>query len=150
MGGMIGRAFEIEDDPAIDVLLSQHIKMLPKEVREKLLKGVLITERRAFAHRMEKHRTDLKNYQAQARIEEIRQRLMSEAGLVVQPRSRRPARPIMLVLLPRPRLKRLLADGIESLNRQKAQTERAEIEAAALRATQGNPPLGTPGFAGRR
>lgn len=50
-------------------------------------------------------------YEAQRPIEELRLRLLSEAGLDAVPQLRKPVQPRMHVLLPRPALKRLLQVG---------------------------------------
>lgn len=123
---------EIED-PALERLLSKHIELLPKETRHRLVTNALAEERRAFARRMEKYRVDVTTYAAQLHVEELRLRLMREAGLEATPLLRKPVKPVMLALLPRGRLKLLLGVGIQEVLKYKRDVEQVEIEAAAER-----------------
>jgi hypothetical protein len=123
---------EIED-PALERLLSKHTELLPKDLRHRLVTNALAEERRAFARRMEKYRVDVTTYAAQLHVEELRLRLMREAGLEATPLLRRPVKPVMLALLPKGRLKQMLGEGIQEVLKYKRDVEQVEIEAAAER-----------------
>jgi hypothetical protein len=81
------------------------------------------------------YKADLEMYKAQKPIEELRLRLLADAGLEAHPTLVRPRKPSMLVLLPRPMLKRMLRDGIrmvEDRKRAAMAARRAEAEAIWL------------------
>ena len=124
---------EIED-PALERLLSKHTELLPKDLRHRLVTNALAEERRTFARRMDKYRVDVTTFAAQQHVEELRLRLMREAGLEATPLLRRPLKPVMLALLPKGRLKQVLGEGIQEMLKYKRDVEQVEIEAAAERA----------------
>jgi hypothetical protein len=81
------------------------------------------------------YKADLEMYKAQKPIEELRLRLLADAGLEAHPTLVRPRKPSMLVLLPRPMLKRMLRDGIRMVEERKRAAmaaRRAEAEAIWL------------------
>lgn len=132
-GGMLAsHVMDVGDDPALDRLLSMHLEPLTDEHRDRIINHVLIMERKVFAKRMDKYRMDVSTYSAQKHVEELRLKLMKEAGLDATPRLRKPVKPIMLALLPKGRLKLLLAEGVQEVLKIKQEHEEEEIEAAAM------------------
>lgn len=124
---------EIED-PALERLLTKHTELLPHDLRHRLVTRALAEERRAFSRRTDKYRVDIQSYAAQLHVEELRLKLMREAGLDATPLLRKPVKPVMLALLPRGRLKMLLGEGVQEILKYKRDVEQVEIMAAASRA----------------
>ncbi|GFH18960.1 uncharacterized protein HaLaN_15844, partial [Haematococcus lacustris] len=122
-------------DPLLEAELAQHREPLPLDVKHELVQRALLECRRKFYAQLSTYRTNMELYDAQKPIEELRLRLLRDAGLDPVSHLAKPRKPAMLVLLPKPALKRMLRDGIHLLEEKRLAAQvarRAAVDALWL------------------
>ncbi|KAJ9529696.1 hypothetical protein QJQ45_014453 [Haematococcus lacustris] len=128
-------------DPLLEAELAQHREPLPLDVKHEVRGGIELVQRallecrRKFYAQLSTYRTNMELYDAQKPIEELRLRLLRDAGLDPVSHLAKPRKPAMLVLLPKPALKRMLRDGIHLLEEKRLAAQvarRAAVDALWL------------------
>ncbi|GLI70880.1 hypothetical protein VaNZ11_015901 [Volvox africanus] len=114
-----------------DEVLRGHMELVPREVREQVVNAFLLDARREHRKLLEQYSTEKMLYQARKPIEELRQKMLRDAGLTIEPDTKPPVMPHMRLVYPRAKLKELLRRAVEiNQARLAAAEERRQQEAA--------------------
>ncbi|EFJ43584.1 hypothetical protein VOLCADRAFT_96202 [Volvox carteri f. nagariensis] len=128
-----------------DEVLRSHLEMVPREVREQVVNAFLLEARREHRKLLEQYSNEKMLYLARRPIEELRQKMLRDAGggaggggLTMEPDVKPPVMPHMRLVYPRPKLKELLRRAVEiNQARLAAAEERRQQEAAEVAAGGG-------------
>ncbi|GLC38434.1 hypothetical protein PLESTB_001578300 [Pleodorina starrii] len=116
-----------------DEVLRGHTEMVPREVREQVVSSFLLDARREHRKLLEQYSNEKMLYLARKPIEEMRQKMLRDAGLSVEPDMKAPVMPHMRLVYPRTKLRELLRRAVEiNAARLAAAEERRQQEAAAV------------------
>ncbi|MEW5304894.1 MAG: hypothetical protein WDW36_007471, partial [Sanguina aurantia] len=129
-------------DPFLDAHLAEHREPLPDAIVRALVGDALCKQRRAFFVRLDAYRQAKAVFLKKRPIEELRLRLLRDAGIHTSSETPEPIRPRMLSLLPRFRLKLLLRDGMMMLNDSLREESDAAAKLTSLLADAGLAPVG--------
>ncbi|KAG2423144.1 hypothetical protein HXX76_015529 [Chlamydomonas incerta] len=96
-----------------DEALARHTEMVGREAREAVAERFLLAARREHRKLLEKYSADKAVYLARRPIEEMRQKMLRDAGLHVEPEVRPPVMPRMRLVYPRAVLRDLLKEAVQ-------------------------------------
>eukprot|EP00198_Chlamydomonas_reinhardtii_P012777 XP_001702114.1 predicted protein [Chlamydomonas reinhardtii] len=108
-----GRGALHEPGDEEDEALSRHAEMVGREAREAVAERFLLAARKEHRKLLEKYSADKAVYLARRPIEEMRQKMLRDAGLHVEPEVRPPVMPRMRLVYPRAILRDLLKEAIQ-------------------------------------
>ncbi|KAG2484731.1 hypothetical protein HYH03_016478 [Edaphochlamys debaryana] len=114
-----------------DEVLKAHMDIMPREMRERVVDSFLLEARKAHRKLLEKYSADKALYQARRPLEEMRLKMLRDAGFTkAQPELQPPEMPHMRIVYPRADLRELLKKAM-ALNQ--ARLARIQEEAEAER-----------------